>query len=142
MFWQRIPHRDLVCNFWVDDSADGIGKGPRVEIEYWREFVSSAKVMYHNVRSAVGRECLHHLADCREMAEPETEWGLWLRYVSMVIRTGNGASSTYQSIESASMNVESDGKLYNGDGEKHEHCSPYVSRVQEMHELHHVGCVI
>ena len=42
---------------------------------------------------------------------------------------GSGVLLTYQSIESASMTVESNGKLYNGDSEKQEYCSPNVPRV-------------
>ena len=78
----------MVCNFWVDDGADWVGERPGIEIEYWRKFVLSAEVVHHDVRMAFGREGLHELADCGEVAEPEAEGWLWLGCVSRVLLTG------------------------------------------------------
>lgn len=55
---------------------------------------------------------------------------------------GSSVLLTYQSIETASTTVESNEKLYNGDSEKQEYCSPNVPRVQQLKELHHVGLLI
>lgn len=55
---------------------------------------------------------------------------------------GSSVLLTYQSIETASTNVESNERLYNGDSEKQEYCSPNVPRVQQLKELHHVGLLI
>ena len=46
-------------------------------------------------------------------------------------------SPAYQSIESASVLVESDAELYDEDREKQEHCSRNDACVQFMNELNH-----
>ena len=78
MFRQRVLYSDLVRNFWVDYGANWVAKRPGVDVEYWRKFVSDAKIVHHSVRMAFGRESLHELADSGEMAEPEAEGRLWL----------------------------------------------------------------
>lgn len=87
MFWQRILHSDLVCNFWVENSANRVAEGPSIEVEYSREFVLDAKVVYDKVRMAFGREGLHELANCGEVAKPEAEGRLWLGCVSRSLLT-------------------------------------------------------
>ena len=78
MFRQRVLNGDLVCNFWIDDGADWVAKGPCVEVEYWRKFVCDAEIVHHGVRMAFRREILHELADSWKMTEPKAEGRLWL----------------------------------------------------------------
>ena len=59
---------------------------------------------------AFRRECLHELADCGEVAEPETEGRFWLGEISILF-TAN-VQLYYQSIEGASMLVEPDIEPY------------------------------
>ena len=140
MFRQRVLHGDLIRNFRVNDSADRVAEGPGIEVEYWREFVLDTEVVNHNVWMAIRGEGLHELADSGEVTEPEAEGWLWLEGVSRIFLTGTDVSFTYQSIESASMLVESDEEVYTGDGKKGEHSSQDVACVELYHKLHRVGC--
>ena len=103
MFRQRVLNGDLVCNLWVDNSANWVAERPGVEVKDWRKLVLYSEVVDHYVGMAIRRECLHELADCREMAKPEAEGWLWLGFVSGVLKASLWL--TYQTIESASMLV-------------------------------------
>lgn len=121
MFRQRVLNGDLVCNFRIDYGANGVAKGPCVEVKYWRKFVSDAEIVHHRVRMAFRRESLHELANSWKMAEPEAEGRL------------------RQSIESASVLVESNAELYNEDCEKQEHYPHNDASIQVIYELNHEG---
>ena len=140
---QRILHSDLICNFWVNDSADGAaeGEGPGIDVEYRREAMLGAEVVHHNVRMAVGRYDLHELGYGGDVAEPKAEGWFWLGHVSNVLLAYHSVSLTYQSIKSASMIVEFDEKLYDEDSKKHEQCSPNITWVRQIDGLHCIGCM-
>ncbi len=139
MLRQRVLDSDLICNFWVNDSADRVAEGPGIDVEYRWEAMLGAEVVHHNVRMAVGREDLHELANGREVAEPKAEGWLWLGYVNNISLTYPCVSLTYQSIKSASMIVEFNDKLYNEDSKKHEQCSRNITWVRQIDGLHCVG---
>ena len=63
MLWQGSLHRDLVCDVWINDSANRIAEGPHFDIEDWRQVIFFAKVVSQRVWMTIGWEGRDELAD-------------------------------------------------------------------------------